>query len=156
MSLDQLTKTMVVRNIPLYREAFGLFGGLVDIVHQRNLGMAFSMGSNLNANIRFVLLVVFPVLILIGLSAFVARGDIDSHFRWPLSGIIGGGMGNIFDRIFRPEGVVDFIKINIFNHLGINYFPVINVADSFITICAVLIGIFYFIEIRNKNSLEAE
>lgn len=156
VSLDQFTKSLVVTNIPLYREAFDLFGGLVDIVHHRNLGIAFGMGSSLQSNARFVVIILFPAAILFGLITLMLHTDLDAHFRWFIAGIVGGGMGNIYDRIFRPEGVVDFIKLNFLDSFGINYFPVINIADSFITICALLLTFFYFIEVKNKKSLEEE
>ena len=54
-------------------------------------------------------------------------------FRW--------GFGNIFDRIFRPEGVVDFIDVKFYGLFGMERFPTFNVADSFVMVCAILLVI---------------
>ncbi|NCP98122.1 hypothetical protein GW796_07355 [archaeon] len=42
--------------------------------------------------------------------------------------IMGGIFGNVFDRTFRPDGVIDFIRINIFE----DTVPIVNVADAII------------------------
>ena len=51
--------------------------------------------------------------------------------------IVGGGLGNQVDRIFRPEGVVDFVSFSMFGLFGFDRFPTFNVADMSITIGAI-------------------
>jgi signal peptidase II len=59
--------------------------------------------------------------------------------RWVLCGIVGGGIGNVIDRIFRPEGVVDFVSVKFYGLFGLERWPTFNVADSSVVVCAILL-----------------
>ena len=52
-----------------------------------------------------------------------------------MAGILGGGIGNIIDRIFRPEGVVDFISVKFYGILGFDRWPTFNIADASVVVC---------------------
>jgi signal peptidase II len=54
-------------------------------------------------------------------------------------GILGGGLGNLADRIFRPAGVVDFIDVKFFGIFGFERWPTFNIADSAIVVCGILL-----------------
>jgi len=56
-----------------------------------------------------------------------------------VAGIIGGGLGNLIDRIFRPQGVVDFISVNFYGFLGFSRWPTFNIADSSVVVCGILL-----------------
>jgi signal peptidase II len=56
-----------------------------------------------------------------------------------VAGIIGGGIGNIIDRIFRPAGVVDFISVKFYGILGMERWPTFNIADSSVVVCCLLL-----------------
>jgi signal peptidase II len=57
-----------------------------------------------------------------------------------VAGIIGGGVGNLIDRVFRPEGVVDFIDVRFFGLFGLDRWPTFNVADSSVVVCGALLA----------------
>lgn len=79
---------------------------------------------------------------------FIKTPEDSPLFRFSVSLITGGAFGNFTDRFFR-HGVVDFID------MGVNYYrwPTYNIADSFITTGAILLGIaFYRIEKEMKAS----
>jgi signal peptidase II len=59
--------------------------------------------------------------------------------RWAAAGIIGGGLGNIIDRIFRPAGVVDFVSVKFYGLLGFERWPTFNVADSSVVVCCIIL-----------------
>ena len=59
--------------------------------------------------------------------------------RWAIAGIVGGGIGNLIDRIFRPEGVVDFIDVKFYGLFGMERWPTFNVADSAVVVCGILL-----------------
>jgi signal peptidase II len=61
--------------------------------------------------------------------------------RWATAGILGGGIGNLIDRIFRSEGVVDFISIKFYGFLGFERWPTFNIADSSVVVCCLLLFI---------------
>ena len=64
-ALDQITKFLVEKYIPLNGIKFSFFGDFLRIVHVRNLGAAFSMGSNLVSSARTILLSILPLGVLI-------------------------------------------------------------------------------------------
>ena len=157
-AFDQITKFLVVKNIPLYTIKFSFFGDLLRIVHVRNLGAAFSMGSNLASSFRAILLSFLPLVVLIfALVIYFRSNDFSYYQRWLICGILGGGFGNIFDRIFRPEGVVDFIDVKFFGLFGMERFPTFNVADSFVMVCAILLVISVINQmVREEKNKKAE
>jgi len=65
--------------------------------------------------------------------------------RYAIAVIVGGGAGNLIDRIFRPEGVVDFISFSLFGVFGLDRFPTFNIADMSITIGAAILLISGFL-----------
>jgi signal peptidase II len=136
--LDQLTKTFIVTNWPregtLIRDVFN--NDFLLIYHVRNKAIAFSIGQNLPDQFRFPLFVLVPILMIIFLFVYYFKMDDFSRLqRWAIAGIIGGGIGNIIDRIIRPDGVVDFISVKFYGLFGLERWPTFNVADSGVVIC---------------------
>jgi len=137
---DQITKLLVIKNIPLYTIKASFFGDFLRIVHVRNLGAAFSMGASFSQTMRAVSLLFVPLVVLIIVIVIYFRNNDFSGFqRWMICGVIGGGFGNLIDRFFRPAGVVDFIDVKFYGLFGFERFPTFNVADSFITVCGILL-----------------
>ena len=60
-------------------------------------------------------------------------------------GIVGGGLGNLIDRFFRAEGVVDFIDIKFFGLFGLDRWPTFNVADSAVVVCGFMLVISFIV-----------
>ena len=146
ISLDQLVKYIIVKNWPIeppYNWTFihDLFGnGLVQFIHVRNRAIAFSLGHNLPDVIKPVVFIVLPVIVLGLLLWYYARSP---HFltlqRWAVAGIIGGGLGNIIDRIFRPDGVVDYVSVKFFGIFGWDRWPTFNIADASVVVCCLIL-----------------
>lgn len=141
--VDQFTKWLIVRNVPLiYETGFTIevIGDFLRIIHARNLGVAFSIGDGLPFWMRKVLFVITPVAVLIVLLlSFYRRDDVTHLQRWFLAAIIGGGIGNIIDRIFRPLGVVDFVDVRFYGLFGMERWPTFNVADSSVVVGGILL-----------------
>lgn len=152
VAMDQLTKYLVVKYIPLGGTAAAFWGGFLRIVHDRNLGVAFSMGNNLSDRLRVVFFTVFPVIVFgLFLYYYFKVENLTTLQRYTFAGILGGGIGNIIDRIFRLEGVVDFISVKFYGLFGMAYFPTFNVADSMIVICSII----FALSLLGKSSAEA-
>jgi signal peptidase II len=139
--LDQGIKSYIVSKWPLQgsliKDVFR--NGFLYIYHVRNKAIAFSLGENLPDSLRPLLFIVVPILVLGFLVWFYFNSQDFSRFqRWAFAGIIGGGIGNIIDRIFRPDGVVDFISIRIYGLFGMDRWPTFNVADSSVVVCCFL------------------
>lgn len=82
-----------------------------------NSGGAFGIGQDLPG------LFLVATVGIIGTILVVARKVTDARWLAPLGAVLGGGLGNAFDRLFRDldGGVVDFIDLHVW--------PVFNVAD---------------------------
>ena len=147
---DQITKALVVKYVPI--SFAGANDNLINIIHVKNTGIAFSMGDSFPVFFRKFLFVLVP-LVVIGLVCVVyfRNNDFTKLQRWSICGIIGGGLGNLIDRIFRADGVVDFVDVKFFGIFGLNRWPTFNVADASVVICGILM-IISFIVVFSKES----
>lgn len=139
--LDQISKAHTVRNIELNSGFIPVIPKVVRLVYSQNTGAAFSM----LAGKQWVFIAVFAVfLVLIGIMLY--KKWLGKTFElWCLAAIVGGGIGNLIDRI-RLGYVVDMIE-----PLFVN-FAVFNVADSFITcgVIALAVYILFFADRKKK------
>ncbi len=152
IAADQISKALVVRNIPYHTVGKSFFGGILRIIHTRNLAVAFSIGNSLSSSVRIILFTVVPLIILILLLVyFMKSSEFTTLQRWAVAGILGGGFGNLIDRIFRPLGVVDFIDVKFYGILGFERWPTFNIADASVVVCGILLFIGYITEGRRKD-----
>lgn len=152
--LDQLTKFLVVKFVPAYTLVGvpSLFGDFLRIIHVYNTGVAFSVGASWSAIARRVLFSAIPVIILIlVLVIYFRNNEFTNLQRWAITGIVGGGFGNIIDRIFRANGVVDFIDVKFYGLFGMERWPTFNVADSAVVVCGILLVISFIITISKDS-----
>jgi signal peptidase II len=130
--LDQAAKAWVRANVPLNGEV-ALWPGVVHLSHVLNRGAAW----NLLLGQRWLLVAVTMVVIVVILSVsrhLVARSVI---CVWAIGLIMGGAVGNLFDRIAHGA-VTDMIDVDTsWNFL--RTFPVFNLADSALTMGVVLL-----------------
>lgn len=140
---DQVSKCLVVRFIEpfrLTRDSVSVIGDFVTFIQTQNLGIAFSIGQTWPPVARRIVFIIIPLIVVVITCWYLIKGrDFTNLQRWALAGIIGGGLGNLVDRVFRIDGVVDFILVNMYGFLGQRYFPVFNVADSSVTVCGILL-----------------
>jgi signal peptidase II len=94
-----------------------------------------------------VLFILVPVVAMVGIAIYAWKSDEFSPLqRWFVAGVLGGGVGNIIDRIFRPAGVVDFLDVKFYGLFGLERWPTFNVADSSVVVCGILLVLSMFIE----------
>jgi signal peptidase II len=120
--LDQLSKYLVIRSMPLNTEKVLL--PFFSLAHVRNTGAAFGMFNDSN---RAFIVLTFAILTLL---AFLHR-RLAAEGRLTAVGVAclwGGALGNLADR-FRLGGVTDFLDF----HWGVHHWHTFNVADSAIT-----------------------
>jgi signal peptidase II len=138
--LDQVTKAIIVATIPMQTIGSQFFGDFLRIIHVRNPGIAFSLGAGSPDAVRFVVFTLVPIGVMLALLAYFLRShDLTMMQRWGLAGILGGGCGNLIDRIFRPDGVVDFIDVKFYGLFGMERWPTFNIADSSVVVCGILL-----------------
>jgi signal peptidase II len=144
---DQGTKALVAVKISVNDIAWAAFGDFFWLVHQRNTGAAFSIGDGFSSGLRVFLLIALPLGLMAALIVYYFKTtELSKLQRWTLCGIIGGGIGNIIDRIFRADGVVDFLSFKFYGLFGLERWPTFNVADMSVVICCFLMliaGFFY-------------
>ena len=117
-----------------------------------NPGIAFSMGNGLPDTLRGLLFAIIPLVVLVVVLGIYFRNDDFTFFqRWAVAGIIGGGLGNIYDRFFRSEGVVDFIDVKFYGLFGLERWPTFNVADSAVVVCGILLVISFIKTVINES-----
>jgi signal peptidase II len=117
--LDRVTKTLVSAQVPFGTEV-SVIGRFVGITNLHNSGAAFGLAP---AGAGFFL--VAAVAIAVGLVVYVARTPGDLWTDAALGLIMGGTLGNGYDRIMFGT-VTDFINFH--------FWPVFNVADSAVSI----------------------
>ncbi len=141
IALDQATKFLVTRFFEVYERVEVL--PVLDFTLLHNTGAAFSMLANASGWQRpfFVTLGAVVSLLLLVWIWRSPRGD--KLLPVALALILGGALGNVLDRV-RFGYVVDFIHA----HWGAAYFPAFNIADSAITIGAMLLIVDAFREKR--------
>jgi signal peptidase II len=128
---DQFTKVMVLSAFQYgdSRYVWPFF----NLVRVHNTGAAFSFLAGASGWQRW-----FFVGLGAAATGFIVwmlrRHGHQTLFAWALSLILGGAIGNVVDRLIHGY-VVDFLQF----HWGGWYFPAFNVADSAITVGAVLL-----------------
>ena len=151
---DQLSKAFIVKNWPkentFIADVFG--NDLLWIYHVRNTAIAFSLGHNLPDWVKPVLFILLPAAVLTLLVIYYFKSDEFTAVQcWALAGIFGGGIGNLIDRIIRPDGVVDFISVKFYGFLGFERWPTFNVADSFVVVFGIMLLITVFMPAKEKK-----
>ena len=142
IALDQITKAIIVTNWPrpgtIIMDVFN--NDVLLLYHVRNTAIAFSIGDGLPQPWRFILFIIVPILVLVFLVwYYFTTTEFSRLQRWAIAGILGGGIGNITDRIFRQGGVVDFISVKFYGIFGLERWPTFNVADASVVICCLIL-----------------
>jgi signal peptidase II len=156
---DQAVKALIVLNWPregtLIKDLFG--NEVLQFYHVRNRAIAFSLGQNIPDFLRLPLFIILPVLVLGFLVwYYFTSSEFRPVQRWAVAGIIGGGIGNIIDRIFRPAGVVDFISVKFYGLLGMERWPTFNIADASVVVCCLLLLVTILFSPREQVKPEKE
>lgn len=139
--VDQLSKWVVVKSMTL-GESIPVIKDFFHITYILNEGAAFGM----LADNRWVFLVLSTLSIVLLTAAIVLfSGKVSWGYAISFSMIVGGGIGNMIDRVFNGEvmgsgAVIDFIDFR-----GI-WSYIFNVADCFVCVGAALFVLFVIIE----------
>jgi signal peptidase II len=152
MIVDQVTKAIVVRTVPV-GHGVSVIGDFFRVIHVQNPAIAFSIGRGLAEGTRRPLFAFLPlvVVVIVSLYYFLTRDEITRFQRWCFGALIGGGLGNYIDRIFRPEGVVDFLDFKFYGILGMERWPTFNVADMSLVISGILLFISFLLPTPKKT-----
>ena len=129
--LDQITKVLIIKNIT--DSQFIVINSFFNIVNFKNQGAAFSFLSNAGGWQRYFLSIV-ALIASVFIIFLIKKHKHEFITVIGLSLILGGALGNLYDRIFLGY-VIDFLYF----HYQDFYWPAFNVADSAICLGAGLL-----------------
>lgn len=150
VGVDQLIKWIIVKNFEYKGSVPFIHIGdfeIINISYHKNTGAAFSIFSGM----QIFLIIVTSIFIIAGIYAVVSGKVKRPILVASFSLIIGGGIGNLIDRVFRGF-VVDYIEVRLFD------FAVFNFADCCVIIGAVMFLLVYifFDTSKKKEKLKEE
>jgi signal peptidase II len=128
VAIDQLTKGWAVSSLASGPKS--VIGDAVEFDLTRNGGSAFSRFQGFTPILAIGAVIVTVVLIR------VLRSTTDRVLVIGLTLVLGGALGNLVDRIFRAPG---FMRGHVVDFVAVGWWPVFNVADSCVTIGAILL-----------------
>ena len=126
----------------LFVDGYERQGECISLILVYNYGVAFSMFSFLEGNLKYIQIGIM----FIGILYLVLNKNIFNVYYIPSALILAGGVSNIYDR-FIHGGVVDYI----YWHCGFD-FAVFNLADVIIDLGVVLILIINYKESKRKTT----
>jgi signal peptidase II len=144
---DRTTKIMATDKLSNSPPLSFLYDTVV-LQYAENTGAFLSFGSEFTESVKLILFIIFPILLLGGLFIYIFISD--KHSKIQIIGyslIISGGIGILYDRIFRSGHVVDFMSIGI----GPIRTGIFNVADVAIMLGPIVL-MYTLIFKYNKNN----
>ncbi|MGE3842842.1 MAG: signal peptidase II [Vicinamibacterales bacterium] len=130
--LDQITKALVVRQLPLH-DSITVVPGLLNMTHVQNTGTAFGLLNAVDFPFKSTVVVLMALVALVAIASYAAKFGTSSWLsRAGLAAVLGGAMGNLIDRATRGH-VVDFVDF----YWNSYHFWAFNVADAAITVGAI-------------------
>lgn len=149
-SCDQISKTIIRKSLAEY-EIIPIIDGYFTLTMVENKGAFLSAGSSLPYFIRLILLTLLPIAFLTyGLWLIIQKKDMPQMLVIGWCFVIGGGIGNLYDRIIHGS-VTDFF------HLDLRLFQtgIFNMADVSIMTGMFIIILGQFLYSVNQNNYTA-
>ncbi|MFZ3014693.1 MAG: signal peptidase II [Nitrospira sp.] len=149
--LDQLTKQQIMQTMRLH-ESIPVIPNLFSLTYIRNPGAAFGLLAGSSNAFRMVFFGLTSIFALGLLGTILLRmPEEDWVGRISVTGILGGAIGNLIDRLRFGE-VIDFLDVYIETY----HWPAFNVADSAITIGVIFLIIHFAFEKQADPPPESE
>lgn len=146
--LDQVTKIWARAEL-MGKGIINVVGDIFILVYAENQGAFLSLGTNLPQPWKTLLLILFPLIAIILATLYLIFGKhVSFRQSIAIACIIGGGVGNIYDRIVFNGSVTDFLNFG----LGNIRTGVLNVADLSVTFGAIVLFIFQYLEEKKLTS----
>ena len=150
--LDQVAKLIVIASVPK-GGGIKVIGDFFRIIPIQNPALGFSIGHAIAAGPRRTLFLFLPLIVIALLFIYYlfTRDPLTRFQKWCFGALVGGGLGNYVDRIFRPDGVVDFLDFKFYGIFGLERWPTFNVADMTLVITGILLFISFLIPTRHAE-----
>ncbi|MEE0946450.1 MAG: signal peptidase II [Acutalibacteraceae bacterium] len=140
--IDQITKYIVVQNLPL-GASVPFIPNVLGFWHIHNKGGAWGFLEGYT----WILLSVTLIVMIICVAMILKHGVKNKLLFWAVTLVLSGGIGNLIDRVFNSGEVVDFL------HLEFMDFPVFNIADCSIVIGAGLLVVYFIVDMINERRI---
>ena len=143
---DQVSKRIVRRNVAP-DQTFSMLNDHLTVTHAENTGAFLSLGDAMPKTAKNILLSVLPLLALaFGFYYTITKRNISKTTLVGLCFVMGGGAGNVFDRIVYGS-VTDFL------HIKLGYFQtgIFNLADLSIVTGTLIILFHSFFKKKKKD-----
>ena len=136
--VDRVTKLAAEKF--LSGKVFPVIPGFFDLRYAENRGAAFSIFSGSNDVVRKVFLLIIPVIIAVWILYYILFKPMNNKlFVLGLGLILGGAIGNLYDRIIYGK-VIDFLDFYISSY----HWPTFNVADVSVFLGCLLVLFSYY------------
>jgi len=148
LGLDQISKLILVKQIH-YGGSKNIIPGFLNLSHVHNRGAIFGLFNQTGTPLVYLILTLASLTALGLVVYYFVKVPISERLlKITLSLVLAGALGNLADRLIRGY-VIDFIDI----FIGKYHWPSFNVADSCISIGAVLLIYIFFFKKGEKCSL---
>ena len=140
IAIDQISK-VIVRGKIATNEVIEVIGDTFIMTKVENSGAFLGMGSELSPTLKWILLLILPVIVLGGVLYYIITNKtLDKLSLIAFCCIVGGGIANVFDR-FMYGSVTDFFHIDLG---GVFRTGIFNVADMSVSFGMILLVIASF------------
>ena len=143
VSCDQSTKRLAKEQLS-FSPPIEYLDGTFKLIYAENTGAFLGLGDSLPPNLKYLLLVFLPTLVLFIFAVTYLRASASFTQFIGMSFIIAGGIGNMIDRITHGK-VVDFMNID-FGNIRTGIFNFADVAVSF----GLILLLFHIFTSKNK------
>ncbi len=128
IACDQIVKVIVRKNVEYHKQT-EIIGKYLVLTKVENTGAFLGLGDSIPRPLYMILMIILPLAVVgYALYYLIKKSDVSKLLIISLSFIIGGGIGNIIDRILYGS-VTDFLYFDfVLFHTGI-----VNIADMFVT-----------------------
>ena len=140
---DQLTKNWAESSLN-HNERVPFIGEILQLRLIYNPGAAFGLGAN-GTGLITVLQLLISAVVIIALFKWVSN----RFWVLALSLLLGGALGNVYDRLFKPPG---FFNGHVVDFLELPNWPVFNVADMAVVTAASLMVLLTILGVEAKDS----
>jgi len=135
--IDRITKIIAIDFLK-GKETISLFYNTIVFKYTENTGAFLSVGSDFPDGLKYIVFIILPVIICLYGLYYCAFKLADKKMVIIIVSIIGGGLGNLADRLFNDFRVVDFINFGI----GTLRTGILNVADMSVTFGVIFLAIY--------------
>jgi signal peptidase II len=148
IAIDQITK-VIARSTLTFQKAENVIGDYFQLIWVENKGAFLGMGSDMNPALRLVFLLILPTIVLGYVTYYIVKTKaLDRLSLVAFCCIIGGGIGNVFDRVVFGQ-VTDFFFIDLGSVFRTGIF---NLADMSVTTGMLLLIFSNFLIKKKKHS----